>query len=58
VEKVFAWYLISLYTGGSGLFYSPPMVTEQDCRNLQTAMKWVYIKSECVQLNVYLVKNK
>ena len=58
IEKVLAWYLVSIYTGGSPIQFSPPMVNEQDCLNAKQAIQGSYLRANCVQLNVFLVKNK
>jgi hypothetical protein len=52
---ILVWVLVSFDSYASGLVYSPPMQTLEDCKRLQeVAMKLSqqYSKNTCVQINV------
>ena len=51
---ILVWVLVSFDSYASGLAYSPPMQTLEDCKRLQeVAMKLSHqSKNTCVQINV------
>jgi hypothetical protein len=51
---VLAWVLVTYDSFNSGMQYSPPLHTLEDCKRLQEVRKQLTIKGldQCVQLNV------
>jgi hypothetical protein len=51
---VLAWVLVTFDSFNSGMQYSPPLHTLEDCKRLQEVRKQLPIKGpdQCVQLNV------
>jgi hypothetical protein len=51
---VLAWVLVTFDSFNSGMQYSPPLHTLEDCKRLQEVRKQLKIdgRDQCVQLNV------